>query len=692
MRAAAILFAGLLVAAVGQASGPRPHPGPRPNLVLVTLDTTRADHLGAWGWPHARTPNLDALARRGTRFERCDTVAPITLPSHSSLLTGLYPPRHGVRDNGTFVLAPRFTTVAESLREAGYDSAAVVSAVVLARRHGLDQGFASYDDDLGAGYAAGTEVGERPAAVTTDAALAALGRLRAPWFLWVHYFDPHEEYRPPTAWASEAGGPHRLYDGEIAYLDHELGRLLRALPADATVAVVGDHGEMLGEHGERSHGLLLARGARRVPLLLAGPGVPSGGSEPCLVRTVDVAPTLLQLAGVPVPGGFDGKPLLPLPSHGGDCKRLSYSETFLPFFAFKWYPLRALSDGTFLYLQAPQPSVFHIASDADEARDLAPGHPQVAARWRQRLDELLAAMGESLDTRVAVENVLTSEQRAALQSLGYVSGGGGGEVRSDLPDPRRMTAVSAALDRAVADVQQGRCAEALPQLRRIVDQDPHNFPALELAGQCVRAAGREADALALFQRAARENELSAVPVANAAGSLVALGRRAEAEREYRKALTLDPTLPVAAANLARLLRERGDPSAALAVLDGALAAGSHGGEVYLERGTALAESGRLAEALRDFREAARRDPADPVPLENAARAAYHLGRPREAAQVYEALLRIAAARGDLWRTLGALYLHELGERAEADRCFREALRLERDPSVRAELEELLRQP
>ncbi|HEV8630756.1 MAG TPA: sulfatase-like hydrolase/transferase, partial [Thermoanaerobaculia bacterium] len=566
--------------AVGLLLAPVPAFGAaRPNLVLVTLDTTRADHLGAWGWAHARTPNLDELARGGTRFARCDTAAPITLASHSTLLTGLYPPRHGVRDNGTFALAPRFETVAESLRAAGYDTAAVVSAVILARRHGLDQGFRTYDDDLGAGYSAGTEVSERPAQATTDAALAALAGLRPPFFLWVHYFDAHEEYRPPTAFADAASGPHRLYDGEIAYVDHELGRLLRALPASSVVAVVGDHGEMLGEQGELTHGLLLGAGARRVPLLLAGPGVPAGKSEECLVRTADLAPTLLQLAGLPARRGLDGRSLLPPPSDGGGCNRLSYSESFLPFFAYKWYPLRTISDGAFLYVQAPQPSLFHIAADPEETRDLAVEQTYSAKRWQQRLEKELLAMGETLTPKVAPENLLTAEQRAQLQSLGYVSGGGGGEVRADLPDPRRMTAVAQDLHRAAAAVQQERCAEALPRLDAIVKQDPHNFPALELAGQCVRAAGRQGDALALFQRAARENELSAVPVANAAGSLLALGRRDEAEREYRKALTLDPTLPEAAANLARLLREKGDGKAAIATLDAALAAGGHAPEL-----------------------------------------------------------------------------------------------------------------
>ena len=286
-----------------------------PNLVLITMDTTRADHLGAWGYTLAHTPNLDALAARGTRFSRVDTAAPITLPSHTTILTGLYPPRHGVRDNGTFVLSPKIETLAKRLAARGYDTAAVVSAVVLARRQGLDQGFRIYDDDLGAGYAQGSLVSERTAENTTAAALKAMAGLKPPFLLWVHYYDPHEEYRPPTRFSQLSGGPHRLYDGEIAFMDEQIGELLKKLPKATDVLAVGDHGEMLGEHGEATHGLLLYRAARRVPLLLAGPDVPAGKTSDCLVRTVDVTPTLLALAGAlpdRVAAALDGHSLLPL--------------------------------------------------------------------------------------------------------------------------------------------------------------------------------------------------------------------------------------------------------------------------------------------------------------------------------------------------------------------------------------------
>ena len=687
------LFCGMIMLPVADTANGAPAPqapaAPHRNIVLITLDTTRADHLGAWGWKYAKTPNLDALAARGVRFVRCDTAAPVTLPSHSTILTGLFPPRTGVRDNGTFVLPAKVETVAERLAAHGYDTAAVVSAIVLARRHGLNQGFRLYDDDLGTGYAAGTEVSERPAEATTAAALAAAGKLKPPFFLWVHYYDPHEEYRPPTRFADSVTGPSRLYDGEIAYMDEQIGVLLAKLPKDVDVVVVGDHGEMLGEHGELHHGLLLYKAARRVPLLVAGPGVPAGRTEECLVRTADVAPTLLGLAGVPVPPGLDGQGLLPLGAAGKGCDRTSYTESFLPFFAYKWYPLRSLSTDRFFYLHAPKSSLYQIPSDPNEATDLAAQQPGAMKLWEKKLRDQLKAAGEPLDSEVRPENVLTEEQRRQLASLGYAGGGSGGAVRPDLPDPRGMADIAQALHDAAADIQQGKCSESLPKLQAIVKRDPHNFPALSLAGSCLLEADRAESALNLFQRAMKENELSAVPVANAAGCLKKLGKRDEAEKEYRHALTLDPSLGEAADNLAQILREKGNRTEALKVLDASIAAGSYSSEVHLERGLIEAEMDRLADALRDFREAARRNPANPVPLENAAKAAYRLGQQREAVQFYEQLLRLQPSRGEIWKTAGAIYLYEIKDNADALRCFRRALILETNPAEKQKLEAVI---
>jgi tetratricopeptide (TPR) repeat protein len=252
-----------------------------------------------------------------------------------------------------------------------------------------------------------------------------------------------------------------------------------------------------------------------------------------------------------------------------------------------------------------------------------------------------------------------------------------------------MAEIADALHDAAADIQQGKCKEALPRLQEIVKKDPHNFPALTLAGNCLEDAGRWDSALALFQRASKENELSAVPVANIAGCLKQLGRKTEAEKEYRRSLALDASQGEAASNLAQLLDDRGERAEALKVLDASVAAGSYSSEVHLERGLILVDLNRIEDALRDFREAARRNPANPVPLENAARAAYRLGRLRESVQLYEELLRLQPGRGDLWKTAGALYFYELKDKADAERCFRRALTLETDPGERERIEETL---
>jgi choline-sulfatase len=680
------------VLAATRPAAPEPAKRPLPNLVLITMDTTRADHLGAWGYKDAHTPNLDALAARGTRFSRCDTAAPITLPSHATILTGLFPPHHGVRDNGTFVLSPKVETLAKRLAARGYDTAAVVSAVVLARRQGLDHGFRIYDDDLGAGYTQGSLVSERTAENTTAAALKVAAGLKPPFFLWVHYYDPHEEYRPPTRFADAARGPNRLYDGAIAFMDEQIGELLKKLPA-ADVLAVGDHGEMLGEHGEATHGLLLYRAARRVPLILAGPDVPRGRVSDCLVRTVDVTPTLLGLAGGAPASGLDGRSLLPVPAGaaGQDCSRETYTESFLPFFAYKWYPLRSLSNDRFLFVKAPKSSLYDLTADPGESRDLASAQAQATRTWDGKMVTFLKGQGEKLDTPVHTENVLNDEQRRQLASLGYLGSAAAGSVTASLPDPRLMAGVARDLHRVTQSVQEGKCATALPELQAIVKKDPHNFPALSLAGFCLRQAGRTESALALFQRAEKENDINAVPIVDAAGCLFDLGKKKEAEQEYRRALALDPAQSVGATNLARMLRQRGDRKEALAVLDTALKAGAHEPEIYLERGTVRAEGGSLEPALIDFHEAARRAPANPVPIENAARTAYDLKRFRESAQLYEQLLRIAANRADLWKTTGAIYLYQLDDKEAALRCFRRALTLEADAGERGRLEALVKE-
>jgi tetratricopeptide (TPR) repeat protein len=389
-------------------------------------------------------------------------------------------------------------------------------------------------------------------------------------------------------------------------------------------------------------------------------------------------------------GALDGRGLLPLAA-GKECSRETYTESFLPFFAYKWYPLRSLSTDRVLYMKAPKSSLYDLAADPGETRDLAPAQAANVKGWDAKMVTFLQGLGEKLETPVRPENVLTEEQRRQLASLGYLGGAASGPVTGQLPDPRAMAGVAQDLHRVTQSVQEGHCDQALPELQAIVKKDPHNFPALSLAGFCLSKMGRTESALNLFQRAEKENDINAVPIVDAAGALLELGRKAEAEKEYRRALALDPAQATGATNLARLLRQKGDKKGAREVLDLALRAGAHEPEIYLERGVDRAETGNLEGALGDFREAARRAPANPVPLENAARTAYDLKRFKDASILYEQLLRIAPNRTDLWKTEGAIYLYQLDEKTEALRCFRRALLQESDPGEHAKLEALVKE-
>ncbi len=317
--AAALILA--LLSLVACSGGPKP-----PNVILVTIDTMRPDHMGCEGYEGARTPNLDAFAASGFHFLRCTTPVPITLPAHTSILTGTTPLYHGVHDNTVYKVAPSNLTLAEILSESGYDTAGFISGVPLIREFQIDQGFAKYDDDLevddlyswspGRGSDGATQMEERKADATTAAAIRWLREeAREPFFLWVHYFDPHQSYDPPPPYGDLFYD--RPYDGEIAFVDEQFGRLLAAVDDEdmsrrTSVVVTGDHGEGLGEHGELTHAMLTYDSTLRVPLIMQLVGEDSGGDRLTdEVQLTDIAPTILDHVGLEVPAVMQGVSLVP---------------------------------------------------------------------------------------------------------------------------------------------------------------------------------------------------------------------------------------------------------------------------------------------------------------------------------------------------------------------------------------------
>lgn len=576
--------------------------GARPSIVLVSIDTLRADHLGCYGAKGAETPNLDALAAQGILFERALTPVPITLPSHATLLTGWLPHRHGVRDNGLYRLPPDPPTLAGVLQAAGYDTAAVVAADVLDRQYGLDRGFRVYDDAVGA---RGLTIAERPAAAVTDAAVRIAPTLGRPFLLFVHYYDPHAAYRPPSPWAERFRD--RPYDGEIAYVDSELGRLLRDVRtrvSDPVVAVTSDHGEGLGEHGEATHGPFVYQATLRVPLIVtASCRWPAARRVADLVSTTDVVPTLLDLAGVPPPAGVDGRSLA---GAAAPAPRALPIESEFGFNSYGWAPLRGITDGTLKWIDAPEAELYDLAVDPSEARNLEGEKrhdaDRLAALWRSTVTEDRRATPGP-----AAAKVEDAERMARLQSLGYVAGSRAADAgpRSALPDPKRAIGSLELVNDARRLIGEGAFDAAIRKLDAALRGSPRNVSALILIGAAQLRAGRPRLALEPLRKAEAIAPLNAEVSFNLGLACVGADDAACAEAAFRRALELAPRLHDAAVNLIDLLLQTGRTAEARTTYDAARRAGLESplldfleGKLALQRGQRSVAQAALARALR----------------------------------------------------------------------------------------------
>jgi len=588
------------------------------NVLLVTLDTTRADRLGCYGYVAGRTRHLDRLAAEGARFETAIAPAPITLPSHSSIFTGLYPFEHGVRNNGNFYLSERLETLATRLKARGYRTGAFLSSFILDRRYGLDRGFDVYDDHMEGAYA---QVVTLQAERRGDRTALALGRWiderakerEAPFFAWLHLYDPHEPYRPPHPFRDIF--PKDPYDGEIAFTDailaSVLDRLQQAGLLDRTLIVVtGDHGESLGEHGESTHSMFLYEGAIRVPLILWRPGlVPAGRVVSDPVRLVDVAPTILDLVGatpLPAPHARSLVPLLE--GRGGGAPLPAYSETLLPKFYMNWAPLRALRDGRYKLIDAPRPELYDLATDPGESHNLFAERTQTAEALRGGLERLVAA-GDAMSLQT-----LDREAMEKLAALGYIGAGAEPRLTGDtsLADPKDMIALFDRLRQANSAVRDRRFDEAIPILKGVLADDPRNAFATLVLGSAYMGMGRSREAIGQFRR-----YVELVPTSSYAHQWIAichvrLGEREAALREAEAALALDPRFTDARVLKAGVLAARGEHDAAIRVLREAIATDPAKPIVRLDLAKILTEAGRTEEARAEFETLLRLEP-DSVP-------------------------------------------------------------------------------
>jgi arylsulfatase A-like enzyme/Tfp pilus assembly protein PilF len=646
-----MLLAGSLLslAACARGGGGVPSAGrdgeaaPRPSVLLLTLDTTRADRLEPYGARDVETPTLACLAASGVIFEHAVATTPVTAPSHASLLTGLYPPRHGVRDNSTHYLADEVPTLTERLDDAGYRTAAFVSTVILDRRYGLAQGFELYDDEIrsGTGRPEARLTSERPADATSDRALAWLDGLAEdePFFLWVHFYDPHIPYAPPLPWAERYAG--RPYDGEIAFMDAQIARLLqhpRAAPDTTIVAAVGDHGESLGEHGERTHGLLVYDATLRVPFILRLPGGPAGLRIRSPVSQVDLTPTLLEaLSLVPDdgPADLDGRSLLSLLGDEGSLPtRLLFAESDVPFFAYGWSRLRSVRDGTLKLIDAPTVELYDLEQDPDELRNLA-------SQRRDDVRRLEAAVEGWIGDDSAAGSTLAvdAETASMLRALGYTAGATARPAEEGHGNPVELMPVHDELQAVGSLLVNGRPQEAVRRVRGALEMDPDNLAGLR--------------------------DLSR--------GLVQLGRLDEAAETAARAVAVAPWSAEAFTVAADIEHRRGDSKAALALVEKALDIDPRFFEARLDRSRYLASVGRGAEAKADLGRLLAEAPANNWV---ALRYAELVELPANDFPAAERRLRQVLARNpsfaEAWLLLGTM-LTRAGRPAEAAAVYREAV-------------------
>ena len=598
---AALLLGGAVGAALSAGTPPPAAPNrAAPNLVLVTLDTTRADRLGCYGHRGARTPVLDRLAARGVRYAHAWAPTPLTLPSHATLLTGLLPPEHGLRDNGTAVLPATLPTIATVLAARGYATGAFVSSRVLDARFGLGRGFAVYDDRMAAERVGEYGYPERSAAAVTNAAvkwLAGIGGAR-PFFLWVHYYDPHAPYEPLPEFAHL-----NPYDAELAAVDREIGRLLAALPGGDRghlVAAVGDHGESLGEHGERSHGLFLYRSALEVPLIVAAPGATGASAVERPVAVQDLAGHLLGLLGVETGALPDA-----LRRRLGQRDTI-YGETWMPLTAYGWSPLRALTAGRYRYIAARRPEIFDVAADPGETRNLAASPPQAARALPRELDRLERGWRKV----EAAPAPLDAELAAALESLGYAGGSSATAESRDEGDldPKDGLPLLTRFESAKRRLDAGDARAAATELEQLVRASPDNVPFLTRLASAQLAAGNPERALAALGEAIERNPRLEFLHLQLAETYLALRRLGEAERAYRVALRLNPRMAEAWIGLAQAVRQARGLGPARAVLAEGARAGAESSTVWLELGRLDLDAGDTAAARAHLSEAMRTAP------------------------------------------------------------------------------------
>jgi arylsulfatase A-like enzyme/tetratricopeptide (TPR) repeat protein len=700
------------------------------SVVLVSVDTLRADRLGCYGYRGVPTPNLDRLAAEGTLFENAATAVPLTLPAHASILTGRTPGSHGVADNFQSILSEDEETLAEILRARGYATGGFVGAFVLDARWGIAQGFDTYFDDFDApaAEAATADANQRPGDQVLAPALKWIEARRGePFFAFLHFFDPHTPYAPPEPYRSRYGASS-LYDAEIAYVDSLVGELLAKLEdlgvsEETAVVLVGDHGESLGDHGESTHGYFIYDATVHVPLVVRGPGVPRGARIVDQVRTIDIAPTIADLLGAPPLALAEGESLRPyFRGEANVPRRLAYVESRYASIHFGWAPLAGVRSETHKLIDAPEPELYDLRADPGEMRNV----------WREqkdladRLSSLLEKRPGARPSGTAKIAPADPETERRLRALGYLTSSSGpaghGEVDAKaLPDPKKKLDLFQRIAEARDALDKRDAERAVALLEAALEEDPELRMAYTLLGSILLGQERYGEAERLYRGALERDDQNIDFIYGLALAYKGQGRLEEAAAGFERCLALDPnheggdymvwfqsmrsSYQLAEVRLAQgraaeaerilrdTLRAKSDNSVrvllsdallaqtkaddALGILRDAERQNENDPLVLLSLGNVLVEVGDFEEALRFYRRAEALTPADPRIANGIGNALARKGDLPSALDAYQRSVALDGAYAPAQNNLG-ITLGRLGRASEAERAFLAAI--ESDPA------------
>jgi len=639
------------------------------NVLFITLDTTRADHIGCYGYPLIKTPNIDGLAAEGILFQNATAQCPLTLPSHSSMFTGSYPFFHGVRDNGGFYLEDDQVTMAEVLQQAGWATSAFVGAFVLDSRWGIDQGFDYYYDnfDFAKYKKISLDSVQREGGEVIKAFFEWFEE-NSPerFFSWIHLYDPHTPYEPPEPYRTQYEGQgYGLYDGEIAYTDHLIGRVLETLREKGrlektVVVVVGDHGESLGEHHESSHGFFIYDATVSVPMIIRIPSAELRGKTiAAQVQNIDLMPTLCELLGLPVPAAVQGQSLLPLIG-GRDSKQdtEAYSESYYPRYHYGWSELKSLRTSRYKFIQAPRPELYDLSLDPREKNNIFSRESSLAEKFARKLDELEEKM-----SRKGIENrgpqQLDEDSREKLMALGYIGGFTSGaklSQRENLGDPKDKIILFNKIKMAEGASSNREYDEALMRLDEVIAEDPGIMEARQVRANIYLQLDRAEEAAEECKEALKIDPEYNAAIFTLAQAYKKLKKYDEAVAGFERAIQIDPRDAKPHVNLGEVFLEIRDFDRAIVHLEEAISIDpEHSSLAHNNLGAAFLEKKMLERAEAELLKALEMRPRIPDAHHNLALLYEERGDPKRAMEEYKKEIEIHPGAHPAHFNLALLY-------------------------------------